>query len=549
MTLGIDNEITIEDEYLKDLAYLCSNEYGSAKYEHYKQLLQRETFYEDIVESDSVIQPIDTPLSGPPMDGPWSMKCHDNRHTGRSPYSTSHIDGLEKWRYFCEDDGINGGIVIDDEGNIFFGDNTRYIRALSSNGTLIWNYRTDGWIISAPAIAEDGTLYVGSMDTKLYAFDSKDGSLKWKVPTGGSIHSSPTIDEEGTIYLGTTKGMGEGDIVAINPNGSIKWKYPSGDYIYSESAIGSDGTIYVGSDDNYLYAMNPNGTLKWRYKTGHHIKAPISITDDGTIYVPSYDDYLYAFNPDGALKWKLADVGGSTNPSIAEDGTIYLSDYKKFHAVYPNGTKKWTINLGGERHVDASSCAISADGTIYFGTNIGTAAGGEIVAIDTNGTELWSKKIADDWVESSPCIAEDGTVYIGSYCESGGYLHAFGPVDSNGPPETPTINGPTNGEVDERYWYTIKVIDPDNNPISFYIDWGDGNEGWQFERASGEDCYYRHSWNRNGDYNIRVKAKDTLGEESDWAYLQVTIPRTRASSYHWLWERFPILERLLGLLL
>jgi len=505
--------------------------------------------YQDSYESDEYEF---VPLDGPPMDSPWPMYCHDTHHTSRSPYSTVNTDGVEKWRYFCKDGGVDAGIVIDNEGNIFFGDKWAYVRSLSPNGTLRWEYRTSGQITSAPALAEDGTLYIGSMDEMLYAFNSKNGSLKWKTNSqSNAIMASPTIGDDGTIYLGTIKGFDKGDIVAFSPNGTIKWIYPTGDYIYSESAIGDDGTIYIGSDDNYLYAMNPNGTLKWRYKTGSHIKASASIADDGTIYVPSYDNYLYALNPDGTLKWKCSNVGSGTNPSIDDDGTIYISDFERFYAVYPNGTKKWGIKLGSERHVDASSCAISADGTIYFGTNIGTVAGGEIVAIDTNGIEIWSKRIANENVESSPCIAEDGTVYIGSSCKSGGYLHAFGPVESNEPPETPTISGPINGDIGEKYWYTFKVVDPDNNPISFYIDWGDVSEGWQFERASGEDCYYRHGWDKVGNYTIRVKARDTLGEESDWAYLEVNIPRTRASSYlwyEWLLDRLPLLERLLGLI-
>ncbi len=76
--------------------------------------------------------------------------------------------------------------------------------------------------------------------------------------------------------------------------------------------------------------------------------------------------------------------------------------------------------------------------------------------------------------DSSPCIDEDGTVYIGSQSEAGGYIHAFGPVESNSPPETSTISGETNGEAGVGYWYTFVAVDPDNNPVTFYIDWGDG---------------------------------------------------------------------------
>jgi len=52
-------------------------------------------------------------------------------------------------------------------------------------------------------------------------------------------------------------------------------------------------------------------------------------------------------------------------------------------------------------------------------------------------------------------------------------------------------------------------------------------------------------------YNIKAKAKDNSDEEGPWGYLEVNIPRTRASSYlwyEWLLERFPMLERLLNLL-
>jgi len=140
-------------------------------------------------------------------------------------------------------------------------------------------------------------------------------------------------------------------------------------------------------------------------------------------------------------------------------------------------------------------------------------------------------------------------VYIGSVYDMGwGYLHAFGPVESNSPPDAPTISGETNGNVGEEYWYAFTAVDPDNNPVSFYIDWGDGTEGWTREHASREKYYYEHTWSEQGDYTIRAKAKDVLGEESDWATLEVTVPKNQQSSSMWYleWlERFPILQKIL----
>jgi len=502
----------------------------------------------DDVEIVEEVEPESTVISGP-MDSPWSMKCHDNYHTSRSPYSTAHITGLEKWRFRC--DGVDSSPIVDNDGIIYFGDKDAYIYALYPNGTLKWTYKTDMWITSAPALAEDGTLYVCSWDKTLYALNSSNGKLKWKLYLDKILDiSSPAVAEDGTIYFG-----GHHHIFAVYPNGTERWRYKTGSNVHSSPAVAKDGTIYIGSWDEYLYAMNPNGSLKWRFKTGDIIKGSASIAEDGTVYIGSFDDHLYAIHPNnGTLKWKCKfPYGSESNPSIASDGTIYFGSYKQFHAVYPNGTKRWSFDIGSDTEISWSCPAISADGTIYIGTQISSVSGGDIIAINPDGTEKWRKRIANDWIRSSPCIAEDGTIYIGSECVMGGYLHAFGPVESNSPPEIPAISGKTNGNINEEYAYKLRVVDPDNNPISFYIEWGDGTHtGWTFERASGENCFYGKTWNKKGNYTIRAKAKDVLGEESDWAYLEVTMPKNQQTSNMWLlrWlEKFPILNQIVNLLM
>ena len=56
---------------------------------------------------------------------------------------------------------------------------------------------------SSPAIGSDGTVYVGSADTKLYAINSKSGEKKWEFETGGAVTSSPAIGSDGTVYVGS----------------------------------------------------------------------------------------------------------------------------------------------------------------------------------------------------------------------------------------------------------------------------------------------------------------------------------------------------------
>jgi outer membrane protein assembly factor BamB len=494
-------------------------------------------------------------LSGP-MDSPWPMKCHDIYHTGRSPYSTADNPGIEKWRFKCS--WVEDGIVIGNDGTLYFGDEDWYFYAINPDGILKWEYRTGGDITSAPAIDEDGTIYVNSWDDYLYALYSNNGTLKWKFyASSAQITSSPAIGEDGTIYFGTMWSLGDGGkIFAVNPDGTEKWWYQTGSHITSDPAIGDDGTVYIGSQDSYLYAMYPNGTLRWKFKTGGLIQGSPSIDIDRTIYIGSYDDYLYALNPDGSLKWKCKiGAGTATNPSIGIDGTIYVGG-SKLYAIYPNGDIKWNFDVGPEQFIGFSSPAISADGTIYFGTRIGYdgVEGGDIVAVNPDGTEKWRKRIANNYyVDSSPCIAEDGTVYIGStYNQGKGYLHAFGPVESNVPPDTPTITGTTNGKAREEYYYTFTSIDPDNNPVSYYIDWGDDTTTETMDFASGEIGSASHTYNARDEYTIRAKAKDTLGEESDWATLKVSMPNNKViiSPFFRFLENhtpmFPILRKIIG---
>jgi len=111
--------------------------------------------------------------SSGPMDSPWPMKCHNLHHTGRSPYSTADNPGIEKWRFRCA--RITDGIVIGNDGTLYFGDYSWEIYAINPDGTLKWTYHTGGAITSSPAIDEDGTIYVGSWDNYLYAFYPNNG--------------------------------------------------------------------------------------------------------------------------------------------------------------------------------------------------------------------------------------------------------------------------------------------------------------------------------------------------------------------------------------
>ena len=67
-------------------------------------------------------------------------------------------------------------------------------KAKAVAGVKLWEFKTGGAIgESSPAIGSDGTVYVGSFDTKLYAINGKSGVKLWEFKTGGKVGSSPAI--------------------------------------------------------------------------------------------------------------------------------------------------------------------------------------------------------------------------------------------------------------------------------------------------------------------------------------------------------------------
>lgn len=109
-------------------------------------------------------------------------------------------------------------------------------------GQLKWKLQIGNYIASSPALTADGTIYIASKDTNLYAISS-DGKIKWKFKTGGEVFSSPTVGPDGTVYIGSSDTY----LYAIKPDGSLKWKFKTTDRIVSSPSIGKDGTICVGS--------------------------------------------------------------------------------------------------------------------------------------------------------------------------------------------------------------------------------------------------------------------------------------------------------------
>lgn len=78
----------------------------------------------------------------------------------------------------------------------------------------------------------------------------------------------------------------------------------------------------------------------------------------------------------------------------------------------------------------------------------------------------------------------------------------------NRPPTNPIMEGPTQGNINTEYIFTVRSIDADSDSLQYFINWGDGSIQSSGLIPSNVNCITQHSWSRAGKYFITVTASD-----------------------------------------
>jgi hypothetical protein len=104
---------------------------------------------------------------------------------------------------------------------------------------------------------------------------------------------------------------------------------------------------------------------------------------------------------------------------------------------------------------------------------------------------------------------------------------------ASNPPKKPiTPEGPTSGRIKTEHTYTTSSNDPDEDQVRFLFDWGDGNTTITEYHLSGETISESYKWNKEGSFNIRVRAQDENGVWSDWSdSLSVSMPKSKSINF------------------
>jgi hypothetical protein len=181
-------------------------------------------------------------------------------------------------------------------------------------------------------------------------------------------------------------------------------------------------------------------------------------------------------------------------------------------------------------YVNGSLKGTSYSYSWYYGPNEHLCIG-----VDSSSGEYFFHGIIDEMRLYNRVLNDDEIQYLYNHPDGG----------ENHPPNTPTITGPVKGKLMVETTYNFTATDPDNDNVSYFIDWGDNtNTGWFGPYQSGASINQSHTWLIfGGTYTIKAKVKDIYGFESDWGTLSVTMPLSCEPPPHlfllWLFERFP----------
>jgi len=305
---------------------------------------------------------------------------------------------------------------------------------------------------------QDGALYFGSMDGRVFAIDTSARNEKLSFPSEGewvlpvrapaarggmcgplgcaptaqpaTVYGAPALAGD-LVYVATYAGD-SGKVMAINrlvPGydeegipawNEGEWFYPRRENSFIGAVVGGPiavkDTLYVGSSDGKLYALDVvKGNEKWApFDTGRKIwTSPAG--DDGIVYVSNYDKKLFAVSStDGSLIWEIELPSAvASSPVVSEDNIFFGAFDNHLYAVdSANGSQKWSFEAGNWFW----SPPIVKDGVIYAG-----CLDQKVYALDANtGEKLWQPFTADGPIVSTPVLvdkllvvaSEVGTIYI-----------------------------------------------------------------------------------------------------------------------------------------
>lgn len=249
------------------------------------------------------------------------------------------------------------GPVADPGGGRFFLCGTDgKVRGMDLGGAEQWSVNVGGACGGTPAVAA-GQVVVPVSGGDVVSLAATDGGQLWKGSLPDLISASPAVAPDGTVYIGSQNGS----LYALQ-GGSVAWSYATGGEVWSTPAVGpvgeepgpADGAVFFGSNDSNVYALTPAGALLWQHPVAGQVWGALVATPDGAVLVASTGKWVYRLTAEtGEEQWSVK-LGGISysSPAVAADGTLYIgSTTGSLHALDAlTGEARFTFTTGGSVH-------------------------------------------------------------------------------------------------------------------------------------------------------------------------------------------------------
>jgi len=267
-----------------------------------------------------------------------------------------NLDGALAWEYPAVH-RITGNASLGANKLVYFGGGgDKKVHAVDiKTGKSKWTFLGKNNFEVAPAICQQGDIYIGSKSGTFYALRGDTGDVKWTYTNekilqigGGSFEGAPNppheaiADERGWLYFTCYPKFRDTGVYALDAkNGDFKWFSGGFGQDISPAVLGTDETLYVNAGSS-LTAINRNdGKVKWRTEVGHGLSSCV-IGNDGMVYCSSGGRYIYAVDPkEGAIKWKVrtGDTIRQCHPLMDNAGILFAgSNDGRLYAIATSST-------------------------------------------------------------------------------------------------------------------------------------------------------------------------------------------------------------------
>lgn len=163
-------------------------------------------------------------------------------------YALNANDGNERWSFQTENVVRSSPVISNNMLYLASADNHMY--ALNAQyGGPVWSFKPAGrgGEFTSPSF-NNGIVYAGNRNGKVYAHAASRDI--WQFYAGGEIFSSVLLDDN-TVYVGSI----DKKVYALDANDGRKlWEFVTGDKVVCTPVM-HDGILYIGSDDGNLYAL------------------------------------------------------------------------------------------------------------------------------------------------------------------------------------------------------------------------------------------------------------------------------------------------------